>query len=176
MKKLLREINRNIDKDITGKERKDLLNYYEEIISDRLENGESIVAIRKSLLKDFSNNNETNLKHNNSTLFSILMIPFIIIFGLIGLSIIISIGAILFSLAVSGLAIMFANILAFIEIIISNADLSLKLFVSGANLFIFALILLLIRPFIKGVKRVTIWIFDILKLIFNKIKVAFGGN
>ena len=75
-----------LSKDIIGKERKDLLNYYEEIISDRLENHESIVAIRKSLLKDFSNNNETNLKHNNSTLFSILMIPFIIIFGLIGLA------------------------------------------------------------------------------------------
>lgn len=177
MKKLMKQIEKSLDVNLSKNEKKELLNYYEEIINDRLENGESLESIKKSFTKDNLRNDPTLNKKTKKgfSWWYLLLMPFVFILGIIIFSLLIAAISVIFAISISLVVLVLACFIYIIEVIITNPGLPLILFVSGLGIFLASGILLLFKPFYKLMKLC----FDYLKLgfngIFNKVKAFLGG-
>lgn len=166
MRKIMKQIEKNLDKNLSKSEKKELLIYYEEIINDRIENGESIESVRKS----FTNANITNdLEFTKSSKgkfnwWLLLLVPILLILAIITFSLLIAVVSIIFAISVTMFVLLIASLIYIIEVIITNPGLPLILFVTGIGLFIASGTILLFKP-----------VYKLMKICFEYLKLGFKG-
>lgn len=168
MEKILKEIKKNL-KGLNKDELDDILAYYEELINDRLDSGESLKEIEESLnykeiRSEFlpkSLNKRENIKikesigSSNRLLIFLLTSPIWIPLGITYLVIIFSLYIVIFSLFIAAISIPFAVILELINRIVFITNTGSLLISIGASILLSALTLIILINLIKLCKNLN---------------------
>lgn len=185
MRRLIKEINKKLDKSLSDKERADILNFYEELINDRIEHGENINDIRASFnLNEVSSDINTLIPSKENPIYKsksfnwlwLFAIPIVILILVIAFSLIIGVFGVIFGLSVAMISVILSSLIYVIEVLIESSSLPLILFVTGVAIIISTILILLLKPFFKLTGLITEYIIKWTKWSFTTFKRMLGGS
>ncbi len=177
MKAWLRELERALQRKFYEEEVKDVMSYYEEIINDRLSNGESIDYILENydiqkIVKDMTpevlmkRENKSYLQVSRSTkqlLIVLLGSPILIPLGIVYISFLIFV----FSMIITAGALLFSGVVGFvsyvIEVFSSGLTIPSMIGVFGFGLMVFSMLILM-----------GLWLYQLMVYVWKKMIVWFS--
>lgn len=175
MKKILKKIKKEI-KSLDPNQQSGILSYYEEIISDRLENGETIEQIDQSI--DYSNivSNEDNIEitikkpakttNNNKLLLIILTFPIWIVI----LSLVFSFYVVMLSVGLVVVLIPVYIILIVVDLLMNNTAIADVAAYTGLILIGLSVITYILYLLLKVMKSVNTFIVTTFKSVIKGAK------
>lgn len=165
MKKILNQIKKN-NKHLKTEELNDIVSYYEEIITDRLESGESISEIRKTLTYPNSTKHmqeKYRIPLWLKIIFYFLLSPFIIVFYILIFSVFITLYSIIFAFTLTTIVLPISLVLVFIAQVINREIMSNVLVSTGVQMLAFSLVGAITFYVIKYFKIINKGLFNITK-------------
>lgn len=156
MTKWKEEFEIQLNKKFTSEETKEIISYYEEIISDRVENGELLENVLSSyppkiiakqmipsVILKRSNDNKTTIKNSYQLLLLVFSAPILIPLALVYLAVII----VFLSLIIAGFSLIFSGLVGFIthniQVLVEVKHFPTLLGLIGLSFIVFPIIVII---------------------------------